>query len=88
METEYLLVLGLIILLIEVILSGRWSKFYFNFGIPLFSKEISFPRNKIEVLSVTESLNKKFKGSAFSQSMVFNSLDNSTIAFREKMLEF
>ncbi|EKE02933.1 MAG: hypothetical protein ACD_20C00307G0002 [uncultured bacterium] len=86
METVlFPIVLSLI--LVESILSGRWKRFYFEYGLPLFQKNIFLNESFLEVSIVVEKMNHKFKSSGYSPSLYFRAIDENTIAFREKMFE-
>lgn len=79
------IVIGL--LLVETILSGRWKKIYFEFGIPLFSKSIKLKKIGVEANVIAEDMNNEFKGTGYTSSLYFKLIDKNTIAFREKMFE-
>jgi hypothetical protein len=78
----------LILMLIEIILESKWSSFYFKKGIPLYGKEINCDINKLNVEHITNQLNGAFIGTWNSPTMLFNRIDDKTIAFREKLFEF
>jgi len=82
------MIVVLIVLLIEVRLASRWSPFYFNNGIKLYSKDvrISSPQSNLDDLS--KKLNTTFKGTGFSPTILFNKIDDQTLGFREKFFEF
>ena len=63
------IVIGL--LLVETILSGRWKKIYFEFGIPLFSKSIKLKKIGVEANVIAEDMNNKFKGTGYTSSLYF-----------------
>ncbi|MBI5696684.1 MAG: hypothetical protein HZC51_13305 [Nitrospirae bacterium] len=77
----------LLVVLAEIIASARWSASYFRSGIPLFSKSISV-RVFDGVLPEDEAMTEKFKGGTFGQSLVFKSISETEVAFREKAFEF
>jgi len=78
----------LILVLVEMRLSAKWSPFYFNRGIKLFDREV-ISRGIEEIQDSTIiSLNDSFKRSWWSSSLVFRRLTESSIAFREKLFEF
>jgi hypothetical protein len=75
------------LIIIEQLLSGFWSKFYFTFGIPILTKHVSiqnFPNidiisSKLEYLFETDKSLKKFQ---------CKKLDETKTAFREKIFDF
>jgi len=78
----------LILLLIEIRLASKWSPFYFKKGVKLYGKEINCEINRLNIVQITNQLNNAFKGTWSSQSIIFNLIDDKTIAFREKLFEF
>ena len=82
------LITVLILLLIEMRLLWRWSPIYFGKGIPLYSKELNVHKLISDIDGVVDSLNKSFKGSGLSPTIQFHKIDEQTIAFKEKLLEF
>ena len=81
-----ILVFGILlfsIVIIETILSGTWNRYYFFYGIPIYSKEIEISDlNKtsqlithfIDIMDTVKGFS-KYKG---------KSLDENTFAFRKK----
>jgi len=78
----------LIILLVEVRLSSKWSYFYFSRGIQLYYKEVNSRSIVKDLDDFIGILNASFKGTGYSPSIKFTKIDNQTIGFREKMFEF
>ncbi len=78
-------VLGLVF--VEAILSGRWNKFYFEFGVPLFKKTINTKKIGLKSNVIAHNMNVQFKGTGYTSSLYFKEIDKNTIAFREKMFE-
>ena len=78
-------ILIFIIVIIETILSGTWNRYYFLYGIPIYSKELEISDlNKIsqEIIHFIDTMDtvngfSKYKGKR---------LDESTFAFRKKMI--
>jgi len=74
-------------LALESILAGTWNRFYFTFGLPIFTRRIpvnvfSFPPLDFE------SIEAEFSGTWNRKSLVFMELEPGLYAFREKKLEF
>ena len=78
----------LLLLLIEMGLAAKWSPFYFNNGIKLYSKHIGINNSQINMDDLSNLLNTAFKGTGFSPSILFQRIDDQNIGFREKVLEF
>jgi len=78
----------LIFLIIEITLSIKWSPYYFNYGIKLYSREINTKHIEKPTSQVSSLLNNSFKATGYFPSICFNQIDNKTIAFREKLFEF
>ena len=68
-------------------MSGRWKSFYFNYGIPLLSEDISYYRSDTDISDLCNRLNQAFKSSGYTQSLQFKELTDDTIGFREKLFE-
>lgn len=83
----YLFPVVLTLILVESILSCRWKRFYFEYGLPLFEKNIYLNESCLEVSIFVEKMNYKFKSSGYSPSLYFKEMDENTTAFREKMFE-
>ncbi len=78
----------LVLLLIETRLASKWSSLYFKKGIQLYAKEMQIRSSALNIDDLEDSLNNSFKGTGFSPSILFQQLDDKTIAFREKLFEF
>jgi hypothetical protein len=79
-----MMVLLILTVIAEIILSGRWTKFYFLNGLTLFKKSFTFtgdPHLSAEELSMHYS-------QGISMPIVFHELYQDAIGFREKMFSF
>ena len=77
-----LLALVVAVALIEVVLSGTWSPFYFTRGLPLFRRKVAIP--SLGAL-VEERLEQAHAG-GLVPPLLFRRLSGTEIAFREKAL--
>ena len=87
-KMNIILVFGILlfsIAIIETVLSGTWNRFYFLYGIPIYSKEIEISDltktsqlviHFIDTMDTVKGLS-KYKGKR---------LDENTFAFRKKMI--
>ena len=82
------MILVLLLFLVEMSLASKWSLFYFNNGIQLYSKVIRASSTQDNIDDLKNVLNTIFKGTGFSPSILFQKIDGQTIAFREKIFEF
>lgn len=79
---DILITLTIIVGLTESFLSRQWFPCYFKYGIPLFSKSLTY----LEELELsTEELMVVFRGDIFDYPIIFHSLSNTDIVFREKL---
>jgi hypothetical protein len=82
MEAWFIILI--IIVIAELIMSGRWFPFYFRTGIPLFRRSFSF----LEQPTISpETLSEKFH-SSFIDPLLFRAIGPHEIGFREKFLSF
>ena len=72
--------------IIEAICSIGWYSLYFRHGIRLFTKQVPLAIRPMALPTVTD-LNEGLKGK-WGPSLVFKSLSNTEIAFRERAFEF
>ena len=84
----FFMILVLVVILVETILSTKWAPFYFEKGITLFDKLTEFHSSNLDIQKLVNSLNQGFKSSGYSQSIIFQIIDNKVVAFRGKMFEF
>jgi hypothetical protein len=74
------------IAILEIFLSGSWSRVYFRHGIPVYSKDVqcySITSSTAVADTLAERLTR-----GWGPSQVFHSLSESEVAFREKAFEF
>ena len=69
--------------IVELILSARWTRGYFVYGIPIFVRRVMRPQGIAEV-SLDEL--QKSTASAAGPQLVFRRLAPDVIAFREELL--
>jgi len=81
------ILLALILIVIEIVLSSRWSSFYFNKGLQIYSKNSSYFSTSNEFDSLIYELNKTFEGNWLKTAIIFKKIDSETIAFRKKLFE-
>ena len=82
------MIVVLLLLLVEMRLASKWSPFYFNNGIQLYSKEIRTNSTQNNLDDLRNTLNTAFKGTGLSPSILFHKIDDQTLGFREKIFEF
>jgi hypothetical protein len=84
MDLSYVFVIFLIIIVAEIVLSGTWNKYYFLYGIPLFSKEIeisNLDRATKEIQNFITNIDTNAEFSKY-KGVIF---DEHTFAFRKKL---
>ena len=82
------MIIILLLLIIEMRLSSKWSSLYFGNGLKLYTKQVKNIVLKNSPDEIVVLLNKSFKGNGFSQSIQFHKHDSNTVLFREKVFEF
>jgi len=82
----YLIPIVIVVLFVELILSGSWNRFYFTFGLPLFVRRAQCDNQLLDDALIA-ALNKEFAGSV-GPDIVFNRLGPALCAFREKLFQF
>ena len=83
MESSFAIVFAVII--VEIILSGTWNRFYFTFGVPIFFTRVPYAAPALDD-RVISLLNSTFR-SRVAPSLVFTRLGPSECAFREKFIQ-
>lgn len=83
---DYLMIIVLVVVAIEIGLSGTWNHFYFSKGLAIYNHDIQVfnaPQGTLSPELLTERFSK-----GWSPSFLFRALSPTEIAFREKMIEF
>lgn len=75
----------LVVLIVEIFLSGAWIPFYFRNGLPLFQRRVQMAQAFTRLPSPEEIEGSLKRG--YMPSLVVHSLDSHTYAFREKLFE-
>lgn len=83
MDSDLLLfAVPVLIAVVELVLSARWSRVYFTTGIPIFVRRIEKPGGLASV--DLESLEARTRPAA-GAALLFKRVDATTIAFREEL---
>ena len=82
------LIFILLLLIVEFRLSSKWSQFYFNNGILLYSNEIKVIPFSVTIDEINKLLNEKYINNGYAPSINFKKINNNNLAFREKLFEF
>jgi len=85
--TSYIFISGIVILLIELVLSIRWSRFYFIFGIPIYQHD-EMVQSGIERVPTAEEIEAALPESGRRAPMLVRRIDEYSFAFREKLFHF
>lgn len=83
----YMFVFGIVILLVELFLSARWSHFYFAAGIPIYQR-IIIVQSGIARIPTAEEVEAALPESGRSAPMLVRRIDENSLAFREKLFHF
>ncbi|MBI5696685.1 MAG: hypothetical protein HZC51_13310 [Nitrospirae bacterium] len=75
----------LLVVIAEITVSAKWNGSYFRYGIPVFKSVIEVHGSDVELPS-DESLSGRFR-SGIVQSLVFKTISDSEVAFRERGFE-
>ena len=82
---DYLMIIVLVVLVVEIILSATWNYFYFSKGIKIFTYKLQ-GINIFDRIPSPETLSERFS-KGWSGSFLFRAISPKEIAFREKMIE-
>jgi len=74
-----------VVIVLELVLTGSWAAVYFQVGIPIFRKRFSYTGEPVEELQADE-LSAEYERT-FAPSVLFRRLGPGEIAFREKILQ-
>ena len=75
----------LVLIIIEMILSGRWVPWYFRSGVPLFRRRLSW-EGAVDLPSV--DMLEAFGRAEWGPDLVFRQTDEYEISFRERAFQF
>jgi hypothetical protein len=82
-----LFVFGLVVLLVELVLSARWLPFYFKVGIPVY-KRILVVQPGISRIPTAGEVEAALPESGKSAPILVRRIDDNSFAFREKLFYF
>src|ERR1700690_424517 len=86
MQLNFVELIGIVILLVEIFLSATWNKYYFSIGFPVFVQKVpASPQS--EIPPNIQNLEDEFL-SSFTRKLVFKDLTSNEYGFREKLFEF
>jgi hypothetical protein len=83
----FLLAFGMVAILIELILSAKWSPFYFTVGIPIYQRIIMARPGIVRMPSAGE-VEATLPDSGRSAPMLVRRIGENRFAFREKLFHF
>lgn len=84
---SYLFVFSIFVLLVELVLSARWSPFYFTAGVPIYQR-IVMVQSGIERMPTAAEVEAALPESGRSAPMLVRRIDKNSFAFREKLFHF
>ncbi len=84
---SYLFTLVFVAAVIEIILSARWSQFYFTVGVPIYRRTIAAPPDAMQILS-PEQMEAALPPRYRLAPILFRRIGTGRLAFREKLFHF
>lgn len=83
----FLFVFGIVAILVELILSARWSSFYFTAGIPIYQRIIKAQPGIVRMPTAGE-IKATIPDSGRSAPILVRRIGENRFAFREKLFHF
>jgi hypothetical protein len=83
----YLLAFGIVAVFVELILSARWSPFYFTAGIPIYQRIIWAQPGFVRIPAAVE-VEAALPDNGRSAPLIVRRIAENTFAFREKLFHF
>jgi len=82
---QYIIQVLVVIGILEIIASALWWRFYFIFGLPIYTRRIKITTDKIQSLSA-QALEDALPEVAWRPPLLVRQIGSMNFAFREKML--